>query len=201
MSGGIDSPVAAWYAMKRGVTPVYVHLHAFQDPEDAVKGKVTDLLGTLSRYYPHYKVYFVPSHIFQAGSFKYGRYELILLKAFMLKLAERVARREHALNVFTGESLGQVASQTSGNILATQCGTKLPVLRPLIGFDKEEIIRVARAIGTYEDSIRPYKDVCSINARNPTLSADPARTREMLREMNISSIVTRSLKLARIETM
>jgi tRNA uracil 4-sulfurtransferase len=200
MSGGIDSPVAAWYAMKRGVSPVYVHLHAFQDPEEALKGKIPDILGTLSRYYPHYKAYFVPSHIFQAGSFKYGRYELILLKAFMLRLAERVAKREHALNVFTGESLGQVASQTPGNLLASQSGTKLPILRPLIGFDKEEIIRVARAIGTYDDSIRPYKDVCSINARNPTLSADSAMTRQMLREMNMSSIVTRSLKLARIVT-
>jgi thiamine biosynthesis protein ThiI len=200
MSGGIDSPVAAWYALKRGISPVYVHLHAFQDPEDAPKGKITDLLGTLSQYYPHYKVYFVPSHIFQAGSFRYGRYELILLKAFMLRLAERVAKREHAYNIFTGESLGQVASQTPGNLLASQSGTKLPVLRPLIGFDKDEIIRVARSIGTYDDSIRPYRDVCSINARNPTLSADPVMTRKMLREMNISSIVTRSLKLARIVT-
>ncbi len=200
LSGGIDSPVAAWYAMKRGVSPVYVHLHAFQDPEEALKGKIPDILGTLSRYYPHYKAYFVPSHIFQAGSFKYGRYELILLKAFMLRLAERVAKREHALNVFTGESLGQVASQTPGNLLASQSGTKLPILRPLIGFDKEEIIRVARAIGTYDDSIRPYKDVCSLNARNPTLSADAEMTRKMLREMNMSSIVTRSLKLARIVT-
>ena len=198
MSGGIDSPVAAWYAMKRGVSPVYVHLHAFQDPEEALKGKIPDILGTLSQYYPHYKVYFVPSHIFQAASFKYGRYELILLKAFMLRLAERVAKREHALNTFTGESLGQVASQTAGNLLAAQSGTKMPVLRPLIGFDKEEIIRVARAIGTYDDSIRPYKDVCSINARNPTLNANPEMTRGMLREMGISSVVTRSLKAARI---
>lgn len=200
MSGGIDSPVAAWYAMKRGVSPVYLHLHAFQDPEEALKGKIPDILGTLSQYYPHYKAYFVPSHIFQAAWFNSGRYELILLKAFMLRLAERVARRERAYNIFTGESLGQVASQTSGNLLASQSGTKIPILRPLIGFDKEEIIRVARAIGTYEDSIRPYRDVCSINARNPTLSADPETTREMLRKMNINGIVTRSLKLARIVT-
>jgi thiamine biosynthesis protein ThiI len=201
MSGGIDSPVAAWYAMKRGVSPVYVHLHAFQDPGEALNGKVADILATLSGFYPHYKAYFVPAHIFQAGSFRYGRYELILLKAFMLRLAERVANRERACSVFTGESLGQVASQTPANLLASQSGTRIPVLRPLIGFDKEEIIRVARAIGTYEDSIRQYRDVCSINARNPTLSADPAATRRMLREMNIGGIVTRSLKAARIVTL
>ncbi|VVB76890.1 tRNA sulfurtransferase [uncultured archaeon] len=198
MSGGIDSPVAAWYAMKRGVVPVYVHIHGFQDAKEAESGKVADLVKTLSGYYPHYRLYLVPSHIFQAGSFKFGKYELILLKAFMLKLAERVARKEKARLIFTGESLGQVASQTPGNLYAAQQGTRTPILRPLIGCDKEEIIKTARKIGTYEDSIRPYKDVCSINAKSPTLSADPKKVKEMLSQMDVNRIVTRSLKLARI---
>ncbi len=198
MSGGIDSPVAAWYAMKRGVAPVYVHLHAFQEPREALEGKVARIIGTLSGYHPHYTAYFVPSHVFQAGSFRFGRYELILLKAFMLRLAERVAERERALTIFTGESLGQVASQTPANLRAEQYGMKVPVLRPLIGFDKEEIIAVARRIGTYGDSITPYRDVCSINAKNPVISADTDKVREMASSMGMRSIVTRSLKLATV---
>jgi thiamine biosynthesis protein ThiI len=198
MSGGIDSPVAAWYAMKRGVEPVYVHLHAFQEPREALEGKVPRIIGTLARYHPHYTAYFVPSHVFHASSFRFGRYELILLKAFMLRLAERVAEREGALTIFTGESLGQVASQTPANLRAEQYGVKAPVLRPLIGCDKEEIIKVAKRIGTYDDSIKQYRDVCSINAKNPVTRADTDRVREMANSMGMRSIVTRSLKLATV---
>jgi thiamine biosynthesis protein ThiI len=198
LSGGIDSPVAAWYAMKRGVEPVYVHLHAFQDAEEATKGKVSRIIASLSGFHPHYKAYFVPSHFFEASSFKSGRYELILLKAFMLRLAEKVAEKEGANLIFTGESLGQVASQTPENIGAEQYGIKLPVLRPLIGYDKEEIIRVAKEIGTYEESIKPYRDVCSINAKSPKLNAQREKIRELMRTIGMSGIVTRSLKDAKV---
>lgn len=196
MSGGIDSPVAAWYAMKRGLVPVYVHLHAFQDAAEAKRGKVPKIISTLARFYPHYTTYFVPSHIFQASSFRYGKYELILLKAFMLRLAEQLASREGAGVIYTGESLGQVASQTPENLAAEQHGISLPVLRPLIGFDKEEIIKVARQIGTFEESTKPYRDVCSINSRNPKLKSESKEVARMLARMKIKSIVNRSLKLA-----
>lgn len=196
LSGGIDSPVAAWYAMKRGLEPVYVHLHAFQDQDEAMKSKVPEIICTLSGFYPHFKSYFVPSHIFQASSFNYGKYELILLKAFMLKLAEQVADKEGATVIYTGESLGQVASQTPENLAAEQQGICLPILRPLIGYDKEEIIKVARAIGTFEESIKLYRDVCSINSRNPKLRSEQKEIARMLAKMKIKSIVSRSLKLA-----
>jgi thiamine biosynthesis protein ThiI len=198
LSGGIDSPVAAWYAMKRGVEPVYVHLHAFQDAKEATEGKVSNIVARLSEFHPHYRMYFIPSHFFQASAFKSGRYELILLKAFMLRLAEKVAKKEGANLIFTGESLGQVASQTPENIGAEQYGIKLPVLRPLIGYDKEEIIRVARAIGTYEESVKPYADVCSINAKNPKLNAQREKIRELMSMIGISGIVNRSLKSAKV---
>lgn len=198
MSGGIDSPVAAWYAMKRGVAPIYVHLHAFQEQREALEGKVPRIISILSRYYPHYTAYFVPSHIFHAGSFRFGRYELVLLKAFMLRLAERIAEMEHAQTIFTGESLGQVASQTPANIRASQYGIRMPVLRPLIGCDKEEIIGAAKRIGTYEESIKHYKDVCSIDAKNPVLGADEKEVRRMVAEIGMRGMVTRSLKLAQI---
>lgn len=196
LSGGIDSPVAAWYAMKRGVEPVYVHLHAFQEQEEATKGKVSDLVAILSNFCPHSRTYYVPSHLFQAKVTKHGRYELVLLKAFMLRLAERIAAKENAQLIFTGESLGQVASQTSESLNVEQQGVKLPILRPLIGMDKEEIIGKAREIGTYDKSIEPYKDVCSISSRNPKLSLDKTKVKAMLKEMSIAGLVNRSLRLA-----
>jgi thiamine biosynthesis protein ThiI len=98
--------------------------------------------------------------------------------------------------VFTGESLGQVASQTPENLAAEEHMVRIPVLRPLIGFDKEEIISVARRIGTYSYSILPYKDVCSINARNPKIKADARIVADISKEIKIKSIVSRSLKLS-----
>ena len=97
----------------------------------------------------------------------------------MLRLAEKVAKKEEASTIFTGESLGQVASQTAVNLGAEQYGMTLPVLRPLIGYDKEEIIKIARAIGTYDESIIKYKDVCSLTSKNPILGADPRKVREL----------------------
>lgn len=198
LSGGIDSPVAAWYAMKRGLVPVYVHLHAFKDDKEAENGKLASIIGTLSGFYPHYTAYFIPSYVFQANSFKFGKYELILLKAFMLRLAEKLAAKEDAKSIFTGESLGQVASQTSSNLLAEQQGIDLPILRPLIGFDKEEIVNVAKRIGTFEESIKPYKDVCSINARNPKTEAKAEEIKKMLKHIGIDKVVNRTLKLSSV---
>ena len=198
LSGGIDSPVAAWYAMKRGVEPIYVHLHAHQSADDTASGKIQRLVDILSQYHPHCKVYYIPSHIFSAKSSIFGKYELVLLKSFMLRLAERVAKKEEASTIFTGESLGQVASQTAVNLGAEQYGIGLPVLRPLIGYDKEEIIKIARAIGTYDESIIKYKDVCSLTSKNPILSADPKKVRELASKMKMASIVTRSLKAASV---
>ena len=196
ISGGIDSPVAAWYAMKRGLEPVYVHVHAFRSNSEAEKSKVTRIIGALSEFCPHSTTYFVPSYVFQANSTKFGRYELILLKAFMLRLAENVAEREKAGMIVTGESLGQVASQTSSNLAAEQSGVSLPILRPLIGFDKEEIIANAKRIGTFDESIKPYKDVCSINSRNPKTATGIGDMENMLKEIGIGRLVGRSMALS-----
>ncbi|MDE1861100.1 MAG: tRNA 4-thiouridine(8) synthase ThiI [Candidatus Micrarchaeota archaeon] len=193
LSGGIDSPVAAWYAMKRGIRPIYVHLHAFPDSKPAIDSKISSILKLLSRYSPHYKAYFVPSHYFQVAAAKSGRYELVLLKAFMLRLAERIADAEEASVIFTGESLGQVASQTSENLRAEQQGINVPVLRPLIGLDKQEIIGLAKGIGTYDESIKPYADVCSINSRHPVTMARVSTTTRLLGEIGIDKLVARSL--------
>ena len=194
LSGGIDSPVAAWYAMKRGVEPIYVHIHGYSSTDEALKSKIPEITKILDRYSPGSKTYYLPSHIFQLGAIKAGRYELILLKAFMLMIAEKIAEKEGAVMIFTGESLGQVASQTPSNLAAEQNGVEMPVLRPLIGFDKQEIIKMAKQIGTYELSILPYKDVCSINSKNPKTYTDIGRMKLLKKETKLKSIVSRTLK-------
>lgn len=198
LSGGIDSPVAAWYAMKRGVEPIYVHIHGYPDTEEVLKSKIPKILDLLSMYSPGSRVYYVPSHIFGLAGLKAGQYELILLKAFMLGIAEKIAKKEGADLIFTGESLGQVASQTPSNLAAESYGVGIPILRPLIGMDKEEIIRKAREIGTYEYSIIGYRDVCSINSKNPKTYTPMAKMKELRKETKLANIVGRSLKAAEV---
>ena len=197
LSGGIDSPVAAWYAMKRGAEPIFVHIHGYSDAAEVMESKIPSLVGMLSAFCPKAKTYYIPSHIFQVGAIKSGRHELILLKAFMLRVADLIARKEDAGAIVTGESLGQVASQTMSNLQAEQYGIKTQILRPLIGLDKQEIIAIAKRIGTYEESIKPYKDVCSINSKNPATRTDLRLMAGLTREFKLNSLVRKSAKLAK----
>lgn len=198
ISGGIDSPVAAWYAMKRGLEPVYVHIHGFSDAKEIDGSKMPRILKTLSSFSPTSKYYYIPSHIFQMSAIGSMKYELILLKRFMLRVAEEIARREDADCIVTGESLGQVASQTSSNIAAEQHGISIPIHRPLIGFDKVEITEIAKKIGTYGESIKPYKDVCSINSRNPATRTKVEILDRLAEQANLDAVVARSIKSAAI---
>ncbi len=198
LSGGIDSPVAAWYAMKRGLEPVYVHVHGFPNADQALSSKIPAVTRILSSYCPGTSIYYVPSHIFQVNAAKAGKYELILLKSFMLRIAEMIAKKEGAEAIYTGESLGQVASQTTSNLQAEQYGIKMQVLRPLIGFDKQEIISKAREIGTYEESIKPYRDVCSINARNPATRTPIEVMKKLVKATDAVKVARRSLKGVRV---
>ena len=201
LSGGIDSPVCAWFAMKRGVLPIYIHVHQFADPEMLKESKIPMILSKLSPYSKGLKpiIYYIPAHYFTvavAKADKQGKYSHVLFKAFLFKLAELVAKKEGAKLIFTGESLGQVSSQTPSNIAASEANVNMPILRPLIGFDKEEIISIARKIGTYELSIKPYPDVCVINARKPSTSADIKIIKELLKEMHINEIARKSISEA-----
>lgn len=197
LSGGIDSPVAAWYAMKRGLDPIYVHIHGFATNEEAERSKIPKIIGILSAYSVGHKVYYIPSHVFQLSALKSGRYELIMLKHFMLKVAEKIAEKEGAESIVTGESLGQVASQTSSNLAAEEYGIDLPILRPLIGFDKQEITEAAKSIGTYEESIKPYRDVCSINSRNPATRTNISILKEISKKAKLDSVAARSIRMGK----
>ncbi|EET90377.1 MAG: 7-cyano-7-deazaguanine synthase [Candidatus Micrarchaeales archaeon] len=174
LSGGIDSPVAAFYAMRRGFDVVYLHIHGYDDPHTAMASKMHELVGQLAKYSGKTRVYYAPFHIFQMAAMGSApRYELVLFKRFIYLLSEKMADEMNIDAIVTGESLGQVASQTVSNLGSAQSGVRHLIFRPLIGFDKNEIIEMARRIGTYDISIKPYRDVCSIKAKNPAIKTDP----------------------------
>jgi thiamine biosynthesis protein ThiI len=194
LSGGIDSPVSAWYGIKRGLYPIYVHVHAFSTNSEAKDSKIMDILDRLSDYAPHYSAYLIPSHEFDLSTMAAGKYKTVLLKSFMMNSAQIIAQKHGAKAIVTGESLGQVASQTSSNIMAEQYGISIPIFRPLIGFDKEEIISKARAINTFDLSILKYKDVCSINSRKVSTSVPISIFARMLARTKIGEIAAKAVE-------
>ena len=201
LSGGIDSPVASYSAMKKGLIPIYMHMHAFQTNEEAKRSKIGVLFNELSAYSPYSKIYYLPSHIFQASVMEIPKkYELVLFKRFLYELAEQIGKRERAEVVVTGEALGQVASQTVRNLIATEKGkgSELFYMRPLIGMDKQEIIDSAKSIGTYEISVQKYPDVCAFRALNPATSARREIIDRLYKECGLAAALEKTLKKAEV---
>jgi thiamine biosynthesis protein ThiI len=163
ISGGIDSPVAGYLLMKRGMRLDFVHFHSVPRTDPTSLEKVEELVKILIRYQGPARLAMVPLLPIQEEIAARCPAELrvLLYRRFMLRLAEMVARRQRSDALITGESLGQVASQTIQNLRAVESVATIPVLRPLIGLDKPEIIAIARRMGTYETSILPHSDCCS----------------------------------------
>ncbi len=194
LSGGIDSPVAAYYAMKRGITPVYVHIHAFRENDTSKSAKITSIVHILDRYSNGSAVYMFPSYIFESSiKREHSRHEMLLFKRFMFDIADMVADREGATAVITGESIAQVASQTLENLHSSSSGARHIILRPLSGFDKAEIIDIAKGIGTYETSIIEYRDVCSFHAVNPSTRSIRSVVDRMYNETSIREAAIRTM--------
>jgi thiamine biosynthesis protein ThiI len=164
LSGGIDSPVAAWKMIKRGCTPVFVHFHSFPYTNKESQEKARLIARLLAEYSLKAKIYMVPFAEIQRLIMVETPVEtrVILYRRFMMRLAERIAQSEKARVLVTGDSVGQVASQTIENIDVISRAVSMPILRPLIGDDKLEIIEVARKVGTYDISILPDQDCCSL---------------------------------------
>lgn len=164
LSGGIDSPVAGWMTMKRGVKITPVYFHSFPFTGDRVKEKVIDLCQVMAGYGGDMDLYVVHFTEIQKSLAQNCPEDLgtILMRRMMMRLAERIAQKVGAKALVTGESIGQVASQTLESLMVTNAVVQLPVFRPLIGLDKEEIIKRSQAIGTYDISIRPYEDCCTV---------------------------------------
>lgn len=164
ISGGIDSPVAGYMVAKRGVELIGVHFHSFPFTSERAKEKVIDLTKIITQYTGPIKLFIVPFTKIQTkiGQKCDERQTTLIMRRFMMKISERIAKKEEAKALVTGESIGQVASQTLESLNVTNAAVNLPVFRPLIGMDKQEITEISYKINTYETSILPYEDCCTI---------------------------------------
>ena len=164
LSGGIDSPVASWMMAKRGVALEMIHFYSYPYTSPEAKQKVLDLAELLTPWTGRLTVHVVPfTHIQEELRRSCPEdYFTLLMRRFMMRIAEGVAHRTGCHAIVTGESLGQVASQTMDAMAVTGAVTDLPVFRPLVGMDKEEVVRLSRKIGTFETSILPYEDCCTV---------------------------------------
>lgn len=164
LSGGIDSPVAAFLMAKRGMYIEAVHFHSYPYTSERAWDKVKDLARVLTQYCGNIKIHSINLLPIQEQIVQHCPEEemTILVRRFMMKIAERVAAETGSLMLITGENLGQVASQTAEALVVTDAATSLPVMRPLIGMDKVEIMDLARKIGTYDIAILPYEDCCTV---------------------------------------
>jgi len=164
LSGGIDSPVAAWMAMKRGCRVSFISFHSAPYIGDGSRKKVADLVRILAHYQPTSQLFVVPFTKCQEAVRDHApeAYRTVLYRRMMQRIASRVAKRNRCGALVTGESLGQVASQTLENITCIEDASHLPVLRPLVAMDKQEAVDLAIRIGTFETSIRPEPDCCTV---------------------------------------
>jgi len=191
ISGGLDSPVAAWRMMRRGCRVQYIHFHSFPHTTPESQDKVRNILRILSRYQLESVLHMVPFAEVQREIVAYAPPPLrvVLYRRFMLRIAEAVAGREKAAAVVTGDSLGQVASQTLENIRTISAAAAIPIFRPLIGDDKEDIMNAARDIGTYEISIQADADCCSLFVpRHPETMSNIEQAERAEQQLDIAKL-------------
>lgn len=164
LSGGIDSPVAAWLMMRRGVVVEAIHFESHPYTSKEAEQKVLDLARRLTDYSDSITVHLVPFTPLQEliGANCHANLRITIMRRMMLRIAEAITERRHAHGIITGDNIGQVASQTIESLAAINQVTTTPVLRPLLTYDKLDIIAIAKAIGTYETSILPYEDCCTV---------------------------------------
>lgn len=193
LSGGIDSPVAGWYAMKRGIRLEAIHFHSPPYTSERAKEKVLDLAAILSRYAPDpiavHLVHFTPVQqaIRDAAPEPMG---ITLMRRMMLRIAARLAEGNRIPALVTGESVGQVASQTLESMQTINAVTHLPVLRPLVAMDKSEIVAVSERIGAYETSVLPYDDCCTLFVpKHPETKPRIARAEAVEESLDIEGLV------------
>lgn len=186
LSGGIDSPVAGYLIMKRGVELEMIHFHSPPFTSERAKQKVLDLTKVLTEFGGTIKVHVVPFTKLQQEIFKTipDRYAMTVMRRVMLKVSEKFCQKHNILALATGESLGQVASQTLASMNVINEVTNLPVIRPLVGLDKEEIIAYSKKIGTYDISVRPYEDCCTVFVPKSPVT-NPTREKVNYLEKNI----------------
>lgn len=202
LSSGIDSPVASWKIITRGAKLIFVHFHSAPYTSQASANNAERLVQRLVEYQLSARLYLVPFIETQQAIMLAARseYRVVLYRRAMLRIATRIARRERAEALVTGESIGQVASQTLSNMRVIDAATDLPVLRPLSGSDKEEIIAIARQIGTFEISTEPYEDCCSLFVpRHPVTRALPAIVEDCEAKADLEPLLRQAARNAEIK--
>lgn len=192
LSGGLDSPVAGYRMIRRGMTVECVYFHSYPYTSEEAQKKVEKLAEIVSGYGIRLHLNTIPFTQVQMQIKKKSpeNYTTLMLRMCMMKVATMLAKRIGADCLITGESLGQVASQTVENMAVTESACGLPLLRPLVGLDKEEIIATAREIGTYETSILPYEDCCVLfSPKHPVLRAPLDEAQEIFKSLEVDSLI------------
>ncbi|MDA0999193.1 MAG: tRNA 4-thiouridine(8) synthase ThiI [bacterium] len=196
LSGGIDSPVACWRMMKRGCEVSFVHFHGAPYLSRASAEKAMDLAAVLDTYQLGSRLYLVPFGNLQKEIVLVAdpALRVVLYRRFMARICERIAKLEKAKALVTGESLGQVASQTLSNLASVEEAVALPILRPLIGMDKEEIIAQAKVLDTFEISIEPDQDCCSLFVpKHPAIRTNIPHLRGAEARLDAEEMIARAL--------
>ena len=201
LSGGIDSPVAGWMIAKRGVQINAVHFHSYPYTSEQAKEKVIDLAKKISYSCCGIRLHIVPFTEIQLQIREHcpEEYTTLIMRRFMMRIAERIAVDEKSMALVTGESIGQVASQTMEALATTDCTVGMPVFRPLIGFDKSEIIDIARKIDTLELSSLPYEDCCTIfTPKHPATKPKIEKVEQAEQELDIGKLIDSALSCVEI---
>lgn len=196
LSGGIDSPVAGYFLAKRGLIVEAIHFHSYPYTSELARQKVISLAKKMSEYLGHIKMHIISvTHIQEEIHKKCdGDYMITLLRRMMMRISQEIAKKNGAGALITGESLGQVASQTLQSINCTNAVAEMPVFRPLIGFDKQDIMEVAKKINTYEISIQPYEDCCTVFLpKNPVTKPKLEKVLFEESKLNIEELLQKSL--------
>ena len=204
LSSGIDSPVASYKTMKRGVRLSFVHFHSQPYTNRSSQRNTEELVRVLTRYQYQSTLYLVPFVEIQRRVMTHAPpgYRVIFYRRAMLRIAEAIAEREGAQALVTGESIGQVASQTLSNMRAIEEVTPLPLLRPLSGDNKEEIIDLARRIGTYDISIEPYEDCCTVFVpKHPETRASLKTVHAIEPKLDLVPLIEQTLKATDVKTV
>lgn len=197
LSGGIDSPVAAYLTMKRGVSVECIHYASPPYTSARAQEKVLELARLVSAYQGHIRVHIVPFTDLQLAIYEHcdESYAITIMRRMMYRIAERLAQRQNALAIVNGESIGQVASQTLESMAVINAVTQMPVIRPVATMDKLEIIGLAKRIGTYETSILPFEDCCTIfTPQNPVTKPTLAKAEKMEQRFAFEELLEQCLE-------
>lgn len=192
LSGGIDSPVAGYEMIKRGMELIGIHFHSMPRTSEESINKVIDISKKLSEIQNPFKLWLVSVSKIQNEITKNcsANLRIVLLRRFMMRISQKIAETEKAKCIVTGESLGQVASQTIDNIAVIENVSNIPVFRPLIGMDKQDIIKIAKNVGTYDISIIPHEDCCSLFVpKNPETKAKLDKVEKEEEKLNVENLV------------